>query len=156
MKGFLGFEDEENNEDGDSNENIRVKNYYDTMKYYNKLLNESKIEIFINNEKYENKKYFNPKEVGLYQIKLKFNSNITSMSYMFLGCSDLMSIDLSSFDSREVNTMNEMFYECDGLKNINLSFLDSKNVTNMSFIFGRCFNLKKLMYLLLILKMLLI
>ena len=116
MKGFLGLEDEENNEDGDSNENIEDKNYYDTMKYYNKLLNESKIEIFINNEKYENKKYFNPKEVGLYQINLKFNSNITNMSYMFLGCSEMMSIDLSSFDSREVTTMDGMFSECTGLK----------------------------------------
>ena len=40
------------------------KEYKDSVEYYNKLLNESKIEIFINNKKYENKRYFKPNKIG--------------------------------------------------------------------------------------------
>ena len=45
MKGFLGFEDEENNEDGDSNENIKDKNYYGSYERHN-------LEGIINNHSY--------------------------------------------------------------------------------------------------------
>ena len=51
------------------NDNRNDEKYKKSIKYYNKLLNESKVDIFINNEKYENKRYFKPKEKGEYKIK---------------------------------------------------------------------------------------
>ena len=119
-----------------------TKDYKDSIEYYNKLLNESKIEIYINNKKYENKRYFKPKEIGEYKIKLIFNTNITNMSYMFFCCDNLTNINLSSFDTKNVTNMQTMFFECFNLTNINLSSFDTKNVINMNGIFSGCHNLK--------------
>ena len=52
----------------------RDKGYEDSFKYFNKLLSESKIDIFINEKKYENKNYFNPTKIGEYKIKLIFKN----------------------------------------------------------------------------------
>ena len=118
--------------------------YKDSIAYYNKLLNESKIEIFINDKKYDNKKYFHPKVIGLYEIKLKFALNITNMSYMFYGCSNLTKIDLTSFDTENVINMSYMLYDCSNLTKINLSTLKTENVINMSSMFYGCSNLTKI------------
>jgi len=115
------------------------KLYKDSVEYYNKLLNESKIEIFINNKKYESKTYFHPKGIiGEYKIKLIFNSNITNISWMFYECKNLINIDLSSFDTKNVNDMNHMFSNCKYLTNIDLSSFDTKNVKDMSYMFSYC------------------
>ena len=34
------------------------------------------------------------------------------MSYMFYGCKDLESLDLSGWDTFKVKDMSDMFYEC--------------------------------------------
>ena len=118
--------------------------YKDSIEYYNKLLNESKIEIFLNDQKYDNKKYFQPKKEDLYEIKLKFASNITNMSYMFYGCSNLTKIDLSSFDTENVINMSNIFYDCSNLIKMDLSSLKINNIINMSFMFYNCSNLIKI------------
>jgi len=119
----------------------REKEYIKSINDYNKLLNESEIEIFIEDEKYDNKKYFQPIKEDLYEIKLKFASNITNMSYMFYGCSNLTNIDLSSFDIENVNNMSNIFYDCSNLIKIDLPSLKIKNVINMSSMLYNCSNL---------------
>ena len=122
----------------------KEEEYKDSIEYYNRLLNESKIEIFLNDQKYDNKKYFQPKKEDLYEIKLKFASNITNMSYMFYGCSNLTKIDLSSFNTESVINMSNIFYDCSNLIKIDLSSLKIDNVNNMSFMFYNCSNLIKI------------
>jgi surface protein len=131
---------------------IKDKNYIDNynkvynycIKYYNKLLNESNIEIFINNIKYENKKYFRPKETGEYKIKLIFNTNITTTSYMFYECTNLINIDLSSLDTKNVSNMSNMFDGCLELTNVDLSSFDIRNVYDLSYMFHSCSKLTNL------------
>ena len=116
--------------------------YLDSIKYYNKLLKESKIEILINGIKYEeNKKFFKPNESRLYEIKLIFSFKIDNMSYMFYGCSNITKIIFSSFNTKAVNKMNSMFYNCSNLIKIDLSSFETKNVNNMSSMFYGCSNL---------------
>ena len=122
----------------------KEEEYKESIEYYNKLLNESKIEIFINEQKYENKKYFKPEKEDLYEIKIKFASNINSMSYMFYGCSNLTKIDLSSFDTESVIYMSNLFYDCSNLIKIDLSSLKINNVIDMSSMFYNCSNLIKI------------
>ena len=62
---------------------------------------------------------------------------------MFLGCSSLESIDLSSFNTNNVTNMSCMFCKCSSLKSIDLSSFNTNNVTNMSFMFFGCSSLKK-------------
>ena len=47
--------------------------------------------------------------------------SIEDMKAMFLNCSKLTSLNLSSFDTSGVTTMDRMFYKCSNLKTINLS-----------------------------------
>ena len=46
-------------------------------------------------------------------LKEKILSNVTDMSYMFNGCSSLISLpDISKWDTKNVTNMSEMFYGC--------------------------------------------
>ena len=65
------------------------------------------------------------------------------MRLMFNGCSSLQSIDLSSFNTTNVNDMSFMFSECSSLISINLSSFNTTNVKNMSEMFYGCSSLKR-------------
>ena len=71
-------------------------------------------------------------------------SEITSMSYMFEGCSSLKELDLRGFNTSNVRFMVGMFFGCFKLKNINLSNFDTSNVINLSGMFWGCESLTSL------------
>ena len=104
-------------------------------------LNESNVDIYINDIKHKFQKYFEPIKDGEYNIKLKFKEFIVNCSYMFFCCSNIISIDLSEFYSNDINNMNHMFYWCKNLKKINLTNLNTQNVIDMSNLFQFCENL---------------
>ena len=107
-------------------------------------LNKSNVDLFINNEKYEFKKYFIPKTEGVYTIKLQINIYIKNCSYMFYECINLINIDLSSFNTENTIDMSYMFAYCHNLLNIDLSSFDTKNVNNMYSMFSYCYLLKNI------------
>ena len=43
------------------------------------------------------------------------------MTHMFLGCSELTTLDLTSFDTSMAKSMDYMFYDCSSLKSVSLS-----------------------------------
>ena len=106
-----------------------------------KELNETNVELFINNKKYKYKKFFRPEIEGIYLIVIKLKTNIKDCTGMFYNCRNLINIDLSSFDSKNVTRMGNMFRFCYNLKNIDLSFFDIKNVTDLNCMFQNCENL---------------
>ena len=65
------------------------------------------------------------------------------MESMFGGCSSLTNIDLSSFNTKNVELMSGMFSECKSLINLNLSSCDIKNNIPMNGIFYECKSLKQ-------------
>ena len=133
-------------------------------------LNESNTELYINNKKYKYKSYFLPEKEGIYDIELKikilmksccclfhnchnlisldlssFNThNVTNMACMFENCKKLQNLDLSSFKTQNVTIMYRMFSGCYNLQSINLSSFNTQNVTNMNGMFLECYNLKSL------------
>ena len=108
-----------------------------------KELNETNVELFINDKKYKYQKYFIPDKDGEYNILLKFKILLKDCSFMFYNCSNLINIDLSSFNTKNVTNMIQMFYNCWELINIDLSSFNTQNVTNMMQMFYDCSNLKK-------------
>ena len=70
--------------------------------------------------------------------------NVNNMRGMFSNCFKLNSIDLSSFDTKNVNDMSGMFSSCLVLNNINLSSFDIKNVNNIVGMLYNCDNCKTL------------
>ena len=67
-------------------------------------LNDNKINMINEEEKW--KIDYNFKEDGKYNFKIVFNNNITSFHKFFQDCSNLYSIDLSNFDSKNVTDIS--------------------------------------------------
>ena len=66
------------------------------------------------------------------------------MDYMFYGCSGLINLDVSSFDTSRVTAINDMFNGCSRLVSLNVSGFDTSNVTNISDMFNGCSSLTSL------------
>ena len=73
----------------------------------------------------------------LTSVELFDTSNVTTMSYMFSGCSLLGSVPF--FDTSNVNNMLGMFNGCSLLGSVPL--FDTSNVTNMGNMFHSCSSL---------------
>ena len=71
-----------------------------------------------------------------------FNTdNVTEMRYMFGDCRNLTSLDVSHFNTRNVQDMTNMFDGCSGLTNLDLRNFDTSSVTEMSHMFEDCTSL---------------
>ena len=74
-----------------------------------------------------------------------FNTqSVVNISYMFLGCSSLTTLDLSTFNTEKVTNMESMFNGCRSLSMLNLSSFNTKNVTDMEATFCFCSSLTTL------------
>ena len=68
-----------------------------------------------------------------------FNSSkVINMGYMFYNCENLASLDLSHFETSQVEDMNNMFYRCKGLSSLDLSNFDTSKVVSMNSMFNGC------------------
>ena len=101
-----------------------------------KELNNTNVDLYINNIKHDFKKYFTPDEEGEYSIKLEFKNNIKDCSFMFAGCMNIIDIDFKSFITEDAIDMKYMFSGCIKLKHLNLYSFNTKKVTNMAGMFG--------------------
>ena len=118
-------------------EYIEEEHHHDFLKE----LKESNVELYINNKRYKFEKYFKPKNEGNFVILLKFDFLMNDTSFMFYGCNNITSIDLSSFNSQNVTNMSGMFYGCSNLSKIDFYSFDTQKVLNMSGMFAGCSNL---------------
>ena len=115
-----------------------------TFKY---KTNKNKINVkFIFHEKIKDLSFIFYKCKYLQHIDLSpFNSiNVNNMSYMFGECESLKSIDFFSFNTSNVTNMTGMFSGCESLEAIDLSSFDTKNVTHMNEMFYNCSSIKRL------------
>ena len=78
-------------------------------------------EIFINNLPVSPAKKVNLSEEGDNIIKLKWESKVVNCYSMFRGCTSLLSVDLSNFDSSSINNVAYMFGSTKLVKFINLT-----------------------------------
>ena len=164
------------------NKNIRIINSYEEYmrnKFPNSILNEYKMnekeieecEIEINYELIPFSYCYKYKDIGKYIVKYSFENYLININYIFSRCENLVKVDLSNFNTSNVNDMSFMFNECNKLKEIkginnlitnnvinissmfkgcnsledlDLSTFNTSNVINMSVMFGACNNLKYL------------
>jgi len=98
-------------------------------------------QLYFNNQKknfcFE---YQFPKK-GEIEIKIKFIKTLKNLSFMFSGCSSLISLDLSNFNTNNVIDMNSIFSGCSSLISLDLSNFNTNNVNNMCAMFSGCSSL---------------
>ena len=71
------------------------------------------------------------------------SSNLEDTSLMFYKCSSLKSINFLNFNTAKVKNMEWMFWQCSSLEEVDLSNLDTSKVTNMRYLLSDCSSLKK-------------
>ena len=103
-----------------------------------------KVDIFINDQKIDFDYYYIFPKKGEYKIKYIFQDFLESTCSLFLNCEQLISLDLSQFNTENVKDMNHMFFGCFSLKEINLSNVKTQNTTDMNSMFCCCSSLKSL------------
>ena len=55
-------------------------------------------------------------------------SNVTSMGYMFSGCTSLTQLNLSNFNTSNIGLMSSMFENCTSLTSLNISNWDASSI----------------------------
>ena len=71
-------------------------------------------------------------------------SKVEDLSYMFRGCTSLNSLNLSTINTQSVTTMEGMFYNCKNLVNLDISRFSIPFVTTMKEMFYSCSSIKSL------------
>ena len=155
----------------DIGKNIRIINSFEeSLRYeldrYDEWKNRNLSSLY-NKGKEENKEDENEKEVkdciieindikipfsyfhefnkeGKFKIKYTFKVLPTNCNHIFYGCSSLINLDLSNFDTKDVMNMSYMFYMCSNLTKVNLSNINTQKVNNMKLMFYNCSSLTNL------------
>ena len=110
-------------------------------------VNKNLCKIIYNNKEYDLSEEFNCENIesNELRIKLKGINNVTSLSYIFSGCSTLSSLsNLSNLDTKYMLEMCTIFKDCQFVELPDISNLDTSNVIFMDGMFSGCSNLKKL------------
>ena len=106
-------------------------------KVYNEKIKPDEVYIDEENKAVTNKYYLNSENI----VKLVWKNPVTSCESMFRGCSDIIEMNLTYFDTSYVKSMIYMFSGCNNLKSLDISNIDTSNVTNMGIMFEDCHSL---------------
>ena len=131
---------------------LHLKNKENDLEYENEKEIKENCLIEINNKIIPFSYFYKFKEKGKYIIKYSFKNKITKTDYMFYSCGSykikysfgpvihksLTNLDLSNFNTQNVNNMSYMFSHCESLTYIDLSNFKTENVTYMSGMFSHC------------------
>jgi len=104
-------------------------------------------EVFLNNNQAKNNNgnySITLDKEGENKIEVIWNNKLTYLSNMFFGCTSIVSLDFSSFDTSDVEEMDNMFGDCSSLVSLDLSKFITSNVKNMNYMFQGCSSLKSL------------
>ena len=102
------------------------------------VLNDSNTVLFINDIKYDYKKFFIPDKKGIFNVRLRIKIDLEDCSFMFNECQNIIEINFPSFCTEKVSRMNNMFYNCINLTKVDMSSFNTIKLTNMEYMFGGC------------------
>ena len=132
---ILNYEENENNNDSENSFNNSIDSP-------NKEEIEDSCIMFLNNKRIKFRFVFNFYKPGKYTFKFAFIKNLTDASHLFDGCSKLIHIDFSNFNTHKIIDMNNMFFGCEQLKSLDLTGFNTIKVENMSEMFSGCEQLR--------------
>lgn len=91
-------------------------------------------------ERQENKFFINLVEIE--GLNLLNTSLVENMTCMFMYCRNILSLDVSGFDTSNVISMKGMFAYCEKISTLQVDTFDTSNVTDMGWMFSWCYQLK--------------
>ena len=77
-------------------------------------------------------------------VDILINSNMKNISYLFEGCENLISIDLSNITFSYIKNMSHTFENCKKLQTINFTSFNSSNIKRMDSLFKGCTSLSNI------------
>lgn len=95
-----------------------------------------------NLESFFDSQYFNVENLITIDLSHFDSSSIINMSKFLKGCNNLLHIDFSNFNSSSLINISEMFNGCSSIKSLNLSSFNTPNVIDMSGLFNDCSSLE--------------
>ena len=107
-------------------------------------INELCCDLYLNDKKIDFCYEYKFIKEGKYKLKIIFKKLLKNTSSMFRLCSSLTSLNLSNFNTNNINNMSLMFGGCSSLSSLNLSNFNTNNVKDMSGMFGECSSLTSL------------
>ena len=107
-------------------------------------INELYCDLYLNDKKIEFCYECKFIKEGKYKLKIIFKQLLKKTSFMFGGCSSLTSLNLSNFNTNNVNNMSGMFSKCSSLTSLNISNFNTNNANNMINMFYNCSSLPSL------------
>ena len=131
--------------------NVNINGEYKYIDRVNNI-NDAEINVLIDYvfldddaSKNYNDKNLIPLNEGIHKVTMIWNNKLTSMRRMFMECSEIISLDLSNFDTSEVFQMSSIFDYCSNLESIDISNFDTSKVTeSIGSMFRGCYKLKSL------------
>ena len=124
------------------------KSYSEIIDMIKKYENENEIkencELIIDYKKVPFNYVWQFSSIGTHYIQYKFKKPLTKSNFLFYKCKYLTEIDLSNFDTKNINNMENMFDGCSSLKKINLTNINTRNVLSMFGMFGECSSLEQI------------
>ena len=72
------------------------------------------------------------------------DSGVMNLGYLFYGCGNLKTLDLSNFDTSKVIIMSNMFNSCKSLATLDLSNFNTVKIDNMRYMKDMFYNCNKL------------
>ena len=112
----------------------------DSQNFMFKLFSVKPSEVYINEGRVSSceNTYMCRVEVGSNNMKLRFNSQLTTVLKMFYNVKNIKEIDFSNFDFSKVETMEWMLYGCSDIEKINFKNINTILVKNMKGLFKGC------------------
>ena len=80
-------------------------------------------------------------DTSLVHTDVMVNKTTYYLSYMFSGCTNLVSVNTKGWDTSGAGDMQSMFYNCQSLPSIDLSKFDTSDVRDMDDMFCNCLKL---------------
>ena len=89
-----------------------------------------------------NGNFYTPSHNGLLSVEIKFKKHLNNLENFFLNNKELISVNMSNFEMKEVTSMKSTFRGCSNLQEVNFEGNNAQNLKNLDNTFENCTKLK--------------
>ncbi len=88
--------------------------------------------------------FYTPTETGYLTVEIIFKKRFNNLDNFFLDNKELIKVDMTNFEMKEISSMKSTFSGCSNLEEVNLEGSNAENLKNLDNTFENCTNLKNI------------